>query len=117
MVLNFWASWCTPCKQEMPNLERAWREFKDRGVVVVGIDVMDDIEDAANFMRALKITYPNVFDPDQTRIRAYRVTALPTTVFIDRELRIRKRFVGGYVGPGGYTLLRREIEDLLAASP
>lgn len=109
VVLNFWASWCTPCKQEMPNLERAWQEFKDRGVVVLGIDVLDDPEDAAAFLAALAITYPNVHDPEQTRMTAYRVTGLPTTVFIDREQRIRTRYVGGYLGEAGYAELRRQI--------
>lgn len=113
VVLNFWASWCTPCKQEMPNLERAWKEFKDRGVVVLGIDVLDDIEDAAAFLKLLKITYPNVFDPDNARMNTYQVTALPTTIFIDRQMRIRGRFIGGYIGERGYQELREQIMTLL----
>lgn len=117
VVLNFWASWCTPCKQEMPNLERAWQEFKDRGVVVLGVDVLDDPEDAAAFLTALRITYPNVYDPEQTRMNAYRVTGLPTTVFIDREQRIRTRYVGGYLGEAGHEELRRQILALLEPSP
>lgn len=117
VVLNFWASWCTPCKQEMPNLEKAWNKFKDRGAVVLGIDVLDDAEDAKAFLKALQITYPNVFDPGNARMNAYQVTALPTTIFIDRRQRIRGRFVGGYVGADGYARLRREIEDLLASPP
>lgn len=117
VVLNFWASWCTPCKQEMPNLERAWQEFRDRGVVVLGIDVLDDQKDAAAFLEALQITYPNVYDPDQTRMVAYQVTGLPTTIFIDREQRIRTRYVGGYLGEAGHNQLRRQILGLLNASP
>ena len=117
VVLNFWASWCTPCKQEMPNLERLWLEFKDRGVVVLGIDVQDDIEDAAAFLKALGITYPNVFDPDQDRLIAYQVTGIPTTIFIDRAQRIRGRFAGGYLGEAGYAELRRQILPLMSAPP
>lgn len=113
VVLNFWASWCTPCKQEMPNLERAWQEFRARGVVVLGINVLDGRSEAAAFLRAFRITYPNVHDPEQARMVAYQVTALPTTVFIDRERRIRARFVGGYVGAAGYAQLRAEILALL----
>ncbi len=113
VVLNFWASWCTPCRQEMPNLERAWREFRDQGLVVLGVDVLDDAKDAAAFLKALGITYPNVFDPEQTRMRAYRVSALPTTILIDRAQRVRARYVGGYVGERGYANLHRQIRDLL----
>jgi len=116
-VLNFWASWCTPCKQEMPNLERVWVEFKDRGVVVLGVDVQDDMEEAAAFLKALRITYPNVFDPDQDRLIAYQVTGIPTTIFIDREQRIRGRFAGGYLGEAGRAQLRRQILALLNAGP
>lgn len=117
VVLNFWASWCTPCKQEMPNLERVWVEFKDRGVVVLGVDVQDDMEEAAAFLKALRITYPNVFDPDQDRLIAYQVTGIPTTIFIDREQRIRGRFAGGYLGEAGRAQLRRQILALLNAGP
>lgn len=117
VILNFWASWCTPCKQEMPNLERVWQEFKDRGVVVLGIDVLDDMEDAAAFLEALKITYPNIFDPGNARMNTYRVTALPTTIFIDRQQRQRARFVGGYLGEAGYADLRRQVLDLLRPEP
>lgn len=113
VVLNFWASWCTPCKEEMPNLERVWKEFGSRGVMVLGIDVEDDPEDAAAFMKALKITYPSVYDPEQTRMNAYQVTALPTTFFIDQQMRIRGRVVGGYLGEEGYRELRRQILALL----
>ena len=117
VVLNFWASWCTPCREEMPILERLWQEFRDQGLVVLGIAVLDDEKDAAAFVKALAITYPNVFDPDQTRMRLYRVAALPTTVFIDRRQRQRGRFVGGYVGEAGYNALRDEVRGLLNAAP
>lgn len=115
IVLNFWASWCTPCKQEMPNLERTWRAFRDRGVVVLGINVLDDRRDAEAFLDAFQITYPNVYDTEQTRMIAYQVTGLPTTVFIDPQRRIRARFVGGYVGPAGLAELRAQILALLEA--
>jgi thiol-disulfide isomerase/thioredoxin len=117
VVLNFWASWCTPCRQEMPILERVWKEFKGRGLVVLGIDVLDDDKDARAFLKALDITYPNVFDPDQTRMRLYRVGALPTTILIDREQRQRDRFVGGYLGEAGYQELRDQVLKLLNRSP
>ena len=117
VILNFWASWCTPCRQEMPNLERVYREFGGDGLVVLGVDVLDDERDARAFLAALQITYPNVFDPEQTRMRLYRVAALPTTILIDREQRQRGRFVGGYLGEPGYQKLRDQVLALLNGRP
>ena len=114
ILLNFWASWCPPCKQEMPNLMRARESFGPRELVVLGINVQDNPERAAAFLRTLRITYPNLYDPGQERIYAYKVTALPTTIFIDRQMRIRARFVGGYIGERGYQELREQIRTLLA---
>jgi len=113
VVLNYWASWCVPCREEMPNLERAWREFRDRGVVVLGVNVADDYDDAALFLRKLAITYPNVFDPEQTRLNTYGVAGLPTTFFVDSQMRLRDEVPGGYVGPDGYQRLHRQIMALL----
>jgi thiol-disulfide isomerase/thioredoxin len=117
VVLNFWASWCTPCRAEMPNLERLSRELGGDGLVVLGIDVLDDERDARAFLAALGITYPNVFDPEQTRMRLYRVAALPTTILIDRGQQVRGRFVGGYVGAAGYQRLREQAAGLLDGRP
>jgi peroxiredoxin len=117
VVLNFWASWCTPCREEMPNLERIHREFGDEGLVVLGISVLDDEPDARAFLTSLKVTYPNVFDPEQTRMRLYRVAALPTTILIDRSQRQRGRFVGGFVGEAGYQRLQEQVLALLDGRP
>ncbi len=115
VVLNFWASWCTPCKEEMPILEQAWQIFRTKQVVVMGVDVEDDPETAAAFLKALRITYTNVYDPTQERITAYQITALPTTIFIDRGRRIRSHFVGGYQGPEGYRRIHEQIFTLLSS--
>ncbi len=112
VVLNFWASWCVPCREEMPILERVWREFRSRGVAVLGVDAADDFDDAAAFLKRLQITYANVYDPEQKRIQTYRVTGLPTTVFLDTQLRIRAQVAGGYVAESGYQQLRAQIQAL-----
>lgn len=117
IVFNFWASWCVPCREEMPNLERTWRNLRNRGVVVLGINVSDDYDDAAAFLKQLRITYPNVYDPEQTRLNQYQVTGLPTTFFIDTQLRIRGRVAGGYLGDQGYQQLRGQILQFLLALP
>ena len=85
VVLNFWASWCPPCRKEMPAFEKVWREFKEQGVVFVGVAVSDTEEDARDFADKIGITYPLGLDTTGGMSRAYRVLALPTTVFIDSQ--------------------------------
>jgi peroxiredoxin len=116
VVLNFWASWCVPCREEMPILERVWQEFRHRGIATLGVDAADDFDDAAAFLKRLQITYANVYDPEQSRLQAYRVTGLPTTVFLDAQLRIRAQLAGGYVGESGYQRLRAQIQSLISLS-
>ncbi len=116
VALNFWASWCVPCREEMPTLERIWREFRNRGVVTLGINVSDDFDEAAAFLQRLRITYANVYDPEQTRLQAYQVTGLPTTVFLDARLDILDRVTGGYSGEPGYQLLRRQVLTFSSAT-
>ena len=91
VVLNFWASWCPPCRFEMPDFEAAWKEYRDEGVVFVGVAVSDSEEDARSFAEETGVTYPIGLDGEGVTSVAYEVTSLPTTVFIDREGRIARR--------------------------
>lgn len=84
VVLNFWASWCVPCKNEAPRLERAWQRWKGKGVVFVGVDAQDLANAAKGFMRRYRITYPNVHDGSGTTLPPYGVTGFPETFFVDR---------------------------------
>ena len=95
VVLDFWASWFEPCKDEAPELERAWRTYRSRGLVVVGVDAEDLESDARRFVRKHRITYPIVRDGAGDTARAYRVRAYPVTYVIDRRGRVVDRaFVG-----------------------
>jgi len=116
VVLNFWASWCIPCREEMPTLERIWQEFHHHRVVTLGINVSDDFDEAAVFLKRLRITYANVYDPEQTRLQAYQVTGLPTTVFLDAQLHILERVTGGYLGEPGYQQLRGQVLKFTSAT-
>ena len=88
VVLNFWASWCEPCKEESPRLEAAWQRWKDRGVVVVGIDAQDFRVDAKRFVKRYGLTYPIVHDGSGSTLGRFGVSGFPETWFVDREGRL-----------------------------
>jgi cytochrome c biogenesis protein CcmG/thiol:disulfide interchange protein DsbE len=107
-VVNFWASWCPPCKEEAPHLEQVWQEYKDRGIVFLGIDVQDNDDDAKAFIGKYGITYPN--GPDKADIALnFGMLAVPETFFIDREGQI----VGKFAGAINSEQLRTFVEELL----
>ena len=83
VVLNFWASWCVPCRDEAPGLEDVWQRYKDRGVVLVGVDIKDTPEDAQSFLRRYIATYPSGFDGKKDIYIDYGVYGLPETFVID----------------------------------
>jgi cytochrome c biogenesis protein CcmG/thiol:disulfide interchange protein DsbE len=94
VVLNFWASWCDPCKREAPILEAAWQRARDRGGVVLGVDVQDLSENALAFIHRWGQTYPQVRDKGGGTYEAYGLTGVPETFFLDRAGRVRIHWVG-----------------------
>jgi len=84
VVINIWASWCDPCRQEAPVLERGWQKARERGVLFVGLDVQDTREEALNFVRGLRQNFPNVTDPTNETSRRWGATGIPETFFISR---------------------------------
>ncbi len=85
VVLNFWASWCDPCRKEMPMIERVARDYASRDVAFVGVDVRDAPEAARAFVREYGITYPIVYDEDEMLAKQLDVTTLPHTFFLNRN--------------------------------
>ena len=102
VVLNFWASWCEPCRQEMPEFEAAYQErLASDDFVVLAIDALalDSREDAAEFIEAMGVTFPTAFDtPDGAVAASYNVRGLPATFFIDREGVVRAMTLGPVFG-------------------
>jgi cytochrome c biogenesis protein CcmG/thiol:disulfide interchange protein DsbE len=111
VVVNFWASWCYPaCYEEAPVLERGWRAWRERGVVVVGIGIQDTPERARKFIDDFRLTFPNAPDPTGRASIEFGVYGVPETFFIDRQGRIRSKHVGAVTEE----VFRREVERLLA---
>jgi cytochrome c biogenesis protein CcmG/thiol:disulfide interchange protein DsbE len=110
VVLNFWASWCKPCKEEAPRLESAWHRYGGQGVVVLGIDAQDFSSDARHFASHYGLTYPLVHDGAGKTLNGYGITGFPETFFVDR----RGRLVGQHVeGPVSAETLERNIRTAL----
>jgi cytochrome c biogenesis protein CcmG/thiol:disulfide interchange protein DsbE len=96
VILNFWATWCSPCRAEMPELEAVWQRYQADGLVMIGVDQGEDAATVAQFARGVvETTFPLLLDTNQAVGRAYGVRALPTTVFIDAEGRIQDVRIGG----------------------
>lgn len=114
VVLNFWSSWCIPCREEAPALEATWQRYRERGVMVVGVNVQDLTPEALRFLHETRTTYPTVRDKDNTVYRAYGLTGVPETFFVDRFGRIVSKFPGAVTDPQEWF---RTVETALARQP
>ncbi|NOZ70922.1 MAG: TlpA family protein disulfide reductase, partial [Chloroflexi bacterium] len=94
IVLNFWASWCGPCRAEMPELEQAFQEYRDNGLVVLGVNQGESATVVRDFLQQLDLTFPVVLDQRLQVSQLYHINSLPTTFFIDRNGMIRDQVVG-----------------------
>ena len=97
VVVNFWASWCVPCRDEAPVLQETYERYRDQGLVVLGIDVNDFKQDARRFLRRYEITYPTVYDGKGSTVGRWGVRAFPETFFVDRTGRLVGERIAGAV--------------------
>ncbi|MGH2674567.1 MAG: TlpA family protein disulfide reductase [Actinomycetota bacterium] len=108
-VVNFWASWCGPCRVEAPGLQRLWERYQGRGVQFLGVNFRDDRYSARAFEDEFGLTYPSAFDPSGSLAGKFQVLALPSTFVIGRDGWIEHQFTGIV----SEELIRSLIEDEL----
>ena len=110
VIINFWASWCPPCREEAAYLEATWRKYQDKGVVFIGVDYVDTEKAALAYIEEFNITYFNGHDVGTRISQAYRMDGVPETYFVAKNGELR----GIKVGPLAPPELDQRIEELLA---
>ena len=99
VMVNFWATWCGPCRQEMPQLDRLYQKYRASGFVLLGVNVDDDARKAADVAAKLGVSFPVLLDTDKVVSKLYDLSTMPSTVLIDREGKVRyvhRGYLTGY---------------------
>jgi peroxiredoxin len=111
VVVNFWGTWCDPCREEMPRIQLMYEKYKDNGVVVVGVNIGESRVTAKGFADRLGLTFPIVLDHDRSvTLNQYKIGPIPTSFFIDKQGVVR--YI--YTGPMSSGYLETKIQTLLS---
>lgn len=112
VVINFWATWCGPCREEMPLLQKEWEKYQKKDIEFIGIDVMDDKNLAAALTKEMGITYINLHDASGEISNKYGVIALPATFFINKEGLVAIKNYGPFLGKEGRKKFKLYIKEI-----
>jgi cytochrome c biogenesis protein CcmG, thiol:disulfide interchange protein DsbE len=111
VLVNFWGSWCAPCHDEAPELEEAYNDYKERGLIVVGVNWLDTATGAADFIERYDITYPNGADTRERIAKAYHIQGAPENFLIGRDGKI----IMAWLSPVTYPMLADALDAYLEA--
>lgn len=106
LVVNFWASWCDPCRAEAPRLQRVWTRYRSAGVLFIGLDEQDNAPDVRRFLSRFAIDYPTLKEAGDDTSRAWGTTGYPETFFVDRRGRVVSHVIGEISDAGLATGIR-----------
>jgi cytochrome c biogenesis protein CcmG, thiol:disulfide interchange protein DsbE len=113
VLINVWASWCSPCRAEMPAIQAAYDQYREQGFTVLAVNLQEDPTTVREFMREFNLTFPALLDRDGQASGLYRASALPSSYFIDRRGIVRTV----YRGPMPRTVIDGIVQQLLAEAP
>lgn len=96
VLINFWATWCAPCRHEMPAMQRAWEQVRERDVLILAVNLQDSVAQVAQFFEAIPVQFPALLGGDTAMMREWSVQVLPTSLVIDPQGRARYQVIGAY---------------------
>ena len=111
VMINFWASWCGPCRQEMPLLEALHKKYSALGFTLLGVNVEQDSSKANAYLRDISVSFPILFDKKNSVSKAYNISAMPSTVMVDRDGNLRYLHHG--YKPGYEKEYQKQIKSLI----
>jgi len=111
VMLNFWAAWCGPCRKEMPLLDEMYQRYHKAGFELYGVNVEQNTDDAEKLLKELGTSFPILWDGDSKVSKLYQVSAMPTTIMIDKDGEIR--YVNRGYKPGDEEKYREQIRELI----
>ncbi len=111
VVVNFWATWCTSCREEIPQLAAAYDRFSDDALVIIGVDLQESVAAVRRFADEFGMQFPVVIDKDGRVADRYRLLGVPTTYFIDRDGLVRSVFTGPFLAEGQSTTAQGAITE------
>jgi peroxiredoxin len=111
VMVNFWATWCGPCRVEMPHLNRLYEKYRSAGFMLFGVNVDDDVRNAVALARKMELKFPVLADSDKRVSKQYDLSAMPSTVLIDRDGRVRHVHRG--YRDGYEDMYEKQIRELL----
>lgn len=111
VAVNFWATWCPPCREELPSMQRTYEAYRERNFEILGVNVGENWDTVAPFLEDFALGYPILLDTDSSAMAKWGIMGLPTTFILDRQGRITHRITGGrdWDDPA----FRRDLEQIL----